>query len=81
MHNSPMPHPTRVQTKSLAQEQRRARLASELRANLRKRKAQARGRALDDAPDPAQGRDRRQDEPDALEAARTDKRVTTGEVA
>ena len=75
MHNSPMPHPTRPQTKSLAQEQRRARLACELRANLRKRKAQARSRAPGDAPDP------RQDEPNALEAARTGKRGPTGEGA
>jgi hypothetical protein len=77
-----MPHPTRPQTKSLAQEQRRARLACELRANLRKRKAQARSRALDEAPDhPAKGRDRRPDEAEAQEAARSDKRGPTGEVA
>jgi hypothetical protein len=75
-----MPHPTRPQTKSLAQEQRRARLAAELRANLRKRKAHARSRAPD-ASEATQGRDRRQDEPDAQEAARTDTRGPTGEVA
>ena len=85
MHNNPMPHPTRAQSKSvaksLAQEQRRARLAAELRANLRKRKAQARSRALDDAPRPARGRDRRQDEAHAQEAASTDQRGPAGEVA
>ena len=38
-------HPPKSNGKSLAQERRQARLAAELRANLRKRKDQARGRA------------------------------------
>ena len=41
----PMSHSAKSDTKLQAQEQRRARLAAELRASLRKRKAQARGRA------------------------------------
>jgi hypothetical protein len=54
----PMAHSTesdkKLQAPKLqAQEQRRARLAAELRANLHKRKAQARGRALRDAADEA----------------------------
>jgi hypothetical protein len=54
----------------LAQEQRRARLAAELRANLRKRKAQVRSRAPD-ASDAL--RKQRQDESDAREAATSPK--------
>jgi hypothetical protein len=58
-----MPHPTKsdktlrtakVQAPKLtAQEQRRARLAAELRSNLLKRKEQARGRAQRDVADGA----------------------------
>ena len=40
-----MPHSAKSDKKLQAQEQRRARLAAELRASLLKRKAQARGRA------------------------------------
>jgi hypothetical protein len=52
----PMAHPTKSDKKLQppklqAQEQRRARLAAELRANLHKRKEQARGRAHRDVAD------------------------------
>jgi hypothetical protein len=43
-----MAHPTRSDKKLQALNQRRARLAAELRANLHKRKEQARGRAQRD---------------------------------
>ena len=71
MPDHPMAHPpkSRNQTDrpSLAQQQRHARLAAELRSNLRKRKAQARARALD-ASRRAQGGDEQPDQPDACEA-------------
>jgi hypothetical protein len=41
-----MAQPSKTGKKSLAQQQRHARLAAELRSNLHKRKAQARGRVL-----------------------------------
>jgi len=45
--------------KKLPAQQRQARLAAELRSNLRKRKQQARSRAQrEDAADPAPGRDK-----------------------
>jgi hypothetical protein len=71
MSDRPMVHPAQTDTKQLAREQRRARLAAELRSNLRKRKEQARGRSLP-------GSDSNEtDQPDAREAATS----PTGEVA
>jgi hypothetical protein len=82
-----MAHPPKGSGRSLAQEQRRARLAAELRSNLAKRKDQARGRTQQAAPAQApeagqgqerdeerdEGRDGREDQPDAPEAAVGDK--------
>jgi hypothetical protein len=77
MSNRPMAHPPSTDTKQLAREQRRARLATELRSNLLKRKEQARGRALPEAT----GSEHENDQPDAREAATADKRRPTAEVA
>jgi hypothetical protein len=49
-----MAQPTKSDTKARAQQQRRARLAAELRSNLSKRKEQARSRALRNAPEAEQ---------------------------
>jgi hypothetical protein len=49
-----MAPPTEADNKQRARAQRRARLAAELRSNLKKRKEQARGRALCDAPGAAE---------------------------
>ncbi len=80
-----MAHPQQTGTKQLAREQRRVRLAAELRSNLRKRKEQARSRTLQGAPGlndgPNNKSDNEDDQPDAREAATTDKRGPTGEVA
>ncbi len=77
MSNRPMAHPPKADTKQRARSQRHARLAAELRSNLRKRKAQARGRTLPETSESGYG----DDQPDAREAASTDKRGPTGEVA
>jgi hypothetical protein len=45
-----MAPPTKADNKQRARAQRRARLAAELRSNLKRRKEQARGRVLCDAP-------------------------------
>jgi hypothetical protein len=52
-----MAHPPKADSKRLQQEQRKARLAAELRANLLKRKAQARGRAGQETPGLGSGAD------------------------
>jgi hypothetical protein len=62
----------KTDSKQRAQAQRRARLAAELRSNLKKRKEQARGRALHGAPGGAEakrGSNEQEDQPDAREAA------------
>jgi hypothetical protein len=69
MHNTPMTHPSKAHSKSLAQARRRTRLAAELRSNLLKRKAQARGRVLQSAPGREPAKDEQNDLPDAREAA------------
>jgi hypothetical protein len=53
--------------KQLVKQRRRARLAAELRANLRRRKEQARNKALPDVP--ALAGDAPEGRPDAREAA------------
>jgi hypothetical protein len=77
MSDDAMAHPPKSRTQTgrtqLARQQRHARLAAELRSNLRKRKAQARTRvpqdaSLDASPG-AQGDDRRPDPSGAPEAA------------
>ena len=73
MSDRPMAHPSKGDTKRRAREQRRARLAAELRSNLRKRKEQARSRVLQGA----SGSKYENDQPDAREAATR----PTGEVA
>ncbi|MBO0763123.1 MAG: hypothetical protein J2P50_00820 [Hyphomicrobiaceae bacterium] len=75
-----MPPPTKADNKRRARAQRRARLAAELRSNLKKRKEQARGRELNNAPDAAEtkpARGEQEDQPNAREAATR----STGEVA
>jgi hypothetical protein len=72
-----MAYPQKADTRQLAREQRRTRLAAELRSNLRKRKDQARSRTLQPAP----GSESRDDQPDAWEAASADERGPAGEVA
>jgi hypothetical protein len=81
MSDDAMAHPPKSRTQTgrtqLARQQRHARLAAELRSNLRKRKAQARTRvpqdaSLDASPGAfpgAQGDDRRPDPSGAPEAA------------
>jgi len=86
MSNRPMAHPPKSDTKQLAREQRRVRLATELRSNLSKRKEQARGRARPAAPSLEHlgadtGKDTEKDRPDARQAANADTRGPTGEVA
>jgi len=82
-----MAHPQKADSKQRAREQRRVRLASELRSNLLKRKEQARGRTLqgtprlDNGPDNGPDPDNENDRPDAREAANADQRGPTGEVA
>ena len=84
-----MPHSPKADTKQLARAQRHARLAAELRSNLRKRKEQGRGRTLQEAPGVHNGPDNGpnnaqangNEQPDAREAASADKRGPTGEVA
>jgi hypothetical protein len=76
MSDRPMAHPQKTDTKQLARERRHARLAAELRSNLRKRKEQVRGRGPLEAPGPGY----ENDQPDAREAA-TRPRGPTGEVA
>jgi hypothetical protein len=73
MSDRPMAHPSKADTKQLARERRRVRLATELRSNLLKRKQRARARA----PVQAAGSEHGNDRPEAREAA-TD---STGEVA
>jgi hypothetical protein len=70
MPTGPMAPPTKNDSRLRAQEQRRARLAAELRSNLKKRREQARERALCDAPGPAQGSSEQEQQPDAREAAK-----------
>jgi hypothetical protein len=72
-----MAHPPRTDAKQHARERRRARLAAELRLNLLKRRAQARGRSLPGAPAEHETLDNGNDQPDAREAATS----STGEVA
>jgi hypothetical protein len=74
MSDRPMAHPQKTDTKQLVREQRRARLAAELRSNLRKRKDQARGRALPEAP----GSVEENDQPDAREAATSPRERSPG---
>ena len=82
MSNQPMAHSPKSDTKQLARERRRVRLATELRSNLLKRKEQARGRARPEAPSlEYEGADDENDQPDAREAANADKWGPTGEVA
>jgi hypothetical protein len=76
-----MARPPGTDTKQHARERRRARLAAELRSNLLKRKAQARGRALPGAPLAGDNPDNGNDQPDAREAANADMRGTKAEVA
>jgi hypothetical protein len=69
-----MPPSTDTDSKQRARAQRRARLAAELRSNLKKRKEQARGRAPCDAPGAAEanrGRNGQEDQLDALEPRTT----------
>jgi len=68
-----MAHPQKADTKQLARERRHARLAAELRSNLRKRKEQARGREPLKASGPGEGND----QPDAREAANAHQRGPT----
>jgi len=81
MSDRAMPHSPKADTKQLARAQRRARLAAELRSNLRKRKEQGRGRTLQEAPGIHNGPDNGNEQPDAREAATVDERGPTGEVA
>jgi hypothetical protein len=84
MPTGPMTPPAKADNKQRARAQRRARLAAELRSNLKKRKEQARGRAMCDAPAAAEanpGRNVQEDWLDAREAANTRMRGPTGEVA
>ena len=75
------PVPPKGSSKRQAQERRQARLAAELRANLLKRKAQARGRTLREGSGSVHQQDGQTHEPDAREAANADKRSTRAEVA
>jgi hypothetical protein len=77
MSNRPIAPPQKTDTKTLAREQRRARLTTELRSNLLKRKQQARARAVLEAP----ASEREKDQSDARAAATADKRGPTGGVA
>jgi len=77
MSDRPMAHPQKGDTKQLARQRRRARLATELRSNLLKRKEQARGRTLQGAPGPENGNE----QADAQEVANAHKRGPTEEVA
>jgi hypothetical protein len=81
MSDQAMPHSPKADTKQLAREQRRARLAAELRSNLRKRKEQGRGRTLQEAPGVHIGPDNGNEQPEAREAVTADRRGPTGEVA
>jgi hypothetical protein len=71
MPDHPMAHPPKSCNQtgrpSLARQQRHARLAAELRSNLRKRKAQALARELDASLGP-QGGGEQPKQPDAREA-------------
>ena len=81
MSDRAMARPPGTDAKEHARERRRARLAAELRSNLLKRKAQARGRARPGAPLADENPDSGNDQPDAREAANADKRSTRAEVA
>ena len=85
MSDRAMPHSPKADTKQLARAQRHARLAAELRSNLRKRKEQGCGRTPQEAPATHNGvhngPDNGNEQPDAREAATVDKRGPTGEVA
>jgi hypothetical protein len=78
-----MAPPAKADNKQRARAQRRARLAVELRSNLKKRKEQARGRSLCEAPGAAeanQGMNGQEDQPDAREGANADITGPTGEI-
>jgi hypothetical protein len=77
MSDRAMAQPQKADTKQLAREQRRARLAAELRSNLRKRKEQARVREPLAAPAPGHATG----QPDAKETANAHDVGPTGEVA
>ena len=84
MSDRAMPHSPKADTKQLARAQRRARLAAELRSNLRKRKEQGRGRTLQEAPGVHNGPnngDNGNEQPNAREAATSHNGGPTGEVA
>jgi hypothetical protein len=82
MPSTPTAPPSRTNGKQRAQEQRRARLEAELRANLRKRKGQARDRAAHAAvPDPLPGGGEQQDQPEAQQATTGGNTGPRGEVA
>ena len=78
MSDRAMPHSPKADTKQLARAQRRARLAAELRSNLRKRKEQGRGRTLQEAPGVHNGHnngpDNGNEQPEAREAVTADRR-------
>ena len=76
MSDRPKVHSPKPDSKQLAREQRSARLAAELRSNLRRRKEQARRAGQE-----ARGSDNGLDNGNAREAATADKRGPTEEVA
>ncbi|HEY7549153.1 MAG TPA: hypothetical protein VH913_06505 [Hyphomicrobiaceae bacterium] len=84
MPTGPMAPPAKADSKQRARARRRARLAVELRSNLKKRKEQARGRALCEAPGAAEanrGRNGQEGQPDARERANAGMTGPTGEIA
>ena len=81
MSDRAMARPPGTDAKQHARERRRARLAAELRSNLLKRKAQARGRALPGAPLAGESPDNGNDQLDGREAANADMSGPTTEVA
>jgi hypothetical protein len=81
MSDRAMPHSPKADTKQLAREQRRARLAAELRSNLHKRKEQERGRIVQETPGADNGPDDGNEQPGARKVATADKWGPMGEVA